>query len=73
MAYSVEPPLVNNCAGFQVLSNSRKLHGDNQDGSLDAVRGKYFLVKVFLVDDTLDYTIDAAGYYRMSFKFREAI
>ena len=73
MAYSVEPPLVNNCAGFQILSNSRKLHGDNQDGSLDAVRGKYFLVKVFLVDDTLDYTIDAAGYYRMSFKFREAI
>ena len=73
MAYSIEPPLIDNYAGNSIFSNSRKLSADNQDGSLDAVRGKYFLVKVFLVDDTLDYTIDAAGFYRMSFKFREAI
>ena len=73
IAYSIEPPLIKAQAGSQIISNSRKLHGDNQDGSLDATRGKYFLAKVFLVDDVLDYTIDAAGFYRMSFKFREAI
>ena len=73
MAYSVEPPLMDSYAGSQILSNSRKLHGANQSGSLDATRGKYFLVKAFLVDDVLDYTVDAAGIYRMSFKFVEAM
>lgn len=73
MAYSIEPPLIDNYSGHSILSNSKKLSGQNQDGSLDATRGKYFLVKVFLVDDVLDYTVDAAGFYRMSFKFREAI
>lgn len=36
-------------------------------------RGNYFLLKARLVDDTLDYTIDAAGLYRLRFKFVEAL
>ena len=73
VTYQIEPPLLINQAGSFLRSGSRYLHGDNSDGSLTAFRGKYFLVNVFLVDSTLDYTIDAAGHYRMSFKFRENI
>ena len=31
------------------------------------------LIKAKLVDDVLDYTVDAAGIYRMSFKFVESM
>ena len=73
ITYFIEPPLLQSQANSNIVSNSRYLNGPNDGGELDATRGKYFLAKVFLVDDTLDYTIDAAGFYRMQFKFREAI
>ncbi len=72
ITYQIEPPLIRNQAGAFLRSNSKYLNSRNSDGSLD-LRTKYFLVNVFLVDSNLDYTIDAAGHYRMSFKFRENI
>ena len=73
ITYQIEPPLIRSQSGAHLKSGSKYLNGDNSDGSLTAFRGKYFLVSVFLVDDALDYTIDAAGHYRMSFKFRESL
>ena len=36
-------------------------------------RGKFMYVKALLVDDVLDYTVDAAGLFRFSMKFVEAL
>lgn len=56
-----EPPLVS--AG----SNSIRARTTNQD------RAYFYHTKARLVDDTLDYTVDAAGHYRLRFKFVEAL
>lgn len=58
---TIEPPLVS--AGESTLRGR----------TTNSIRGNYFLVKASLDDDTLDYTIDAAGLYRLRFKFVEAL
>lgn len=35
-------------------------------------KGDFFLVKGYIIEDTLEYSVDAAGLYRLSVKFREA-
>ena len=50
---------------YQQEKNNQKLQ--------NASNKNYLLVKAFLEDSFLDYTVDAAGIYRMNFKFREAI
>jgi hypothetical protein len=57
-----EPPLV------ATLGSTIRGKAGNQ------LRAEYMYVKAFIVDDKIDYTIDAAGYYRLnSIKFREAL
>ena len=60
-AIRIEPPLIS--AG----SNSIRARTTNYD------RGNFFLVKAFLMDDTLDYQVDAAGLYKIRFKFVETL
>ena len=64
VAYLVEPPFIADQSGDFIKLN----HKDNFDSAKN-----YFLVKAFLEDSFLDYTVDAAGIYRMSFKFRESL
>jgi hypothetical protein len=61
MAIRIEPPLVS--------AGSNSIRGRTTSDT----RGNYFLVKAFLTDDTLDYSVDAAGLYRIRFKFVEAM
>jgi hypothetical protein len=35
--------------------------------------GLWFLIEAFIVDDTFEYSVDAAGLYRISVKFREPL
>ena len=62
--YIVEPPFVADQSGDFIVLNHK---------TQDATAKNYLLVKAFLEDSFLDYTVDAAGIYRMQFKFREAI
>ena len=64
VAYTIEPPLVRN-------EQNAYITADGTDGNV--VRIDYMLIKAKLVDDVLDYTVDAAGIYRMSFKFVESM
>ena len=64
VSYLVEPPLVKLETGSWITLN----HKNNFDSAKN-----YFLVKAFLEDSTLDYTVDAAGIYRMTFRFRECL
>ena len=64
VAYLVEPPFITNQSGDFIKSNNK---------IQNSIRKNYFLVKAFLEDNTLNYTVDAAGIYRMTFKFREAV
>ena len=57
----IEPPLVS--------AGANSLRGRTTSD----FRGNYFLVKAKLVDDTLDYSVDAAGLYKIRFKFVEAM
>lgn len=61
MVIRIEPPLVS--------AGANSIRGRTTDDT----RGNYFLVKAKLVDDTLDYSVDAAGLYRLRFKFVEAM
>tara|TARA_Y100000022_G_scaffold83601_1_gene72059 strand:+ start:10161 stop:12020 length:1860 start_codon:yes stop_codon:yes gene_type:complete len=63
VAYTIEPPL---------LSTGNSYIAANSDGT-DTFGDGHFRVRAELVDETLDYSVDAAGIYRMSFKFRESI
>ena len=63
VAYNIEPPIVET-GGAYVVSNPTGSDTDEKN---------YLRVKAELVDETLDYSVDAAGIYRMSFKFREAL
>jgi hypothetical protein len=57
-----EPPLVAN------LGSTIRGKAGNQ------LRADYVFLKAFIVDDKIEYRIDAAGYYRLnSIKFREAL
>lgn len=58
----IEPPLVETVDGKELRANN----------TLKA-RSDFFIVNCLLVDDTLDVSVDAAGHYRMRFKFVEAI
>lgn len=60
-AIRIEPPLI--------TAGANSLRGRTTNN----IRGEFLLVKAYLVDDTLDYTIDAAGYYRLRFKFVETL
>lgn len=60
-AIKFEPPLVSTGGSF--------LRGR----TTNLIRGTMFAIKAKLVDDALDYTIDAAGHYRLRFKFVEAL
>ena len=60
-AVRIEPPLVS------AIGSTIRARTTYQS------RSDFFLVKAQLVDDTLDYTVDAAGLYRISFKFVEAM
>lgn len=64
VAYLIEPPFVTNQTGDFIKNNQKLQNASNKN---------YLLVKAFLEDSFLDYTVDAAGIYRMNFKFREAI
>ena len=61
--YQIEPPLLSNAAGTYTRSNSA---GND-------LRRDFYLTKARIVDDTLDYTIDAAGLYRITMRFTEAL
>ena len=63
VTYRVEPPLIKNATGLQVRTNPAN----------EPTRKEYFLIKAQLADDVLDYTVDAAGLYRIRFKFREVL
>jgi hypothetical protein len=57
-----EPPLV------ATLGSTIRGKAGNQ------LRADYVFLKAFIVDDKIDYTIDAAGHYRLTaIKFREAL
>lgn len=58
----IEPPLVKNHVGASIRMRQT-----------NSIRGESFLIKALVVDDVLDYTVDAAGYYRLRFKFTEAL
>ena len=60
MVIRIEPPLVS--------AGANSIRGRTTDDT----RGNYFLVKAKLVDDTLDFSVDAAGLYKIRFKFVEA-
>lgn len=60
-AIKFEPPLVS--------TGSSYIRGR----TTNSIRGTLFAIKAKLVDDTLDYTVDAAGLYRLRFKFVEAL
>ena len=64
VSYLIEPSFIADQTDDFIVSN----HKTNNTHSKN-----YFLVKVFLEDSFLDYTVDAAGIYRMNFKFRECI
>lgn len=57
-----EPPLVLSSVGQTI-----RMRNTNQS------RSDFFLMKAYLVDDVLDYTVDAAGLYRIRFKFVEVL
>ena len=61
MALKVEPPLQNNLNDFNILLKEGEF------------RTNHFLVKVYIVDDSLDYSVDAAGLYRVKIKFVEVL
>lgn len=63
VSYRVEPPLIDNVFNQQVKTNPTN-HSTLRD---------FYLVKAFVQDDVLDYTVDAAGLYRLRFKFVEAL
>lgn len=63
VSYRIEPPLLAAATNQQVRTNP-----DN-----NGTRRDYYLAKVQLVDDTMDYSVDAAGLYRIRFKFRESM
>lgn len=58
----IEPSLLSTKTGSIILG--RNLLQERRD---------FFLTKAFIVDDTLDYSIDAAGFYRFTCRFVEAI
>ena len=59
----IEPPLVGNRTGFY-------LDTDN----FNELGREYFMIRAFVEDAGLDYTIDAAGMYRLSpIRFRESL
>ena len=59
----IEPPLVRNVTGF-------RLDTDN----FFALTREYFMFRAFVEDAGLDYTVDAAGMYRLSpIRFRESL
>ena len=64
VAYLVEPPFITNQTGDFIKNNQKDQFSINKN---------YLLIKAFLEDNTLNYTVDAAGIYRMTFKFREAV
>lgn len=58
----VEPNLQANKTGNWILGRNTM-----------ELRRNFFLTRGFIVDDTFEYTVDAAGYYRFSVKFVESI
>lgn len=60
-AYRIEPELIENVDTTITGSGGPGFEAD------------HLPVQAYLMDDTLDYTIDAAGYYILRFKFREAL
>jgi len=59
----IEPPLVDHRSNF-------RLDTDN----FFSLRREYFMIRAFVEDTTIDYTVDAAGMYRLSaIRFRESI
>tara|TARA_Y100000114_G_scaffold36078_1_gene31604 strand:+ start:4685 stop:6553 length:1869 start_codon:yes stop_codon:yes gene_type:complete len=62
--YLVEPPFITDQGGDFIKNNNKDKFSINKN---------YLLIKAFLEDNTLNYTVDAAGIYRMTFKFREAV
>ena len=61
MAVKIEPPLQSNVQDFEL------------NLKLGEFRSNYFLVKAYIVEDSLDYSVDAAGLYRVSIKFMETL
>jgi len=58
----IEPPLVDSL-GSTIRGKAKT-----------QARADYMFVKAFMMDDKIDYRIDAAGYYRLTaIKFREAL
>lgn len=62
VAFVIEPPLIEDSEGMYMMA------WNNSE-----TEANYLLIRAFIIEDTFDYTVDAAGYYRMSIKFREAI
>lgn len=60
-AIKFEPPLLSTNGSF--------LRGR----TTNSLRGEFFALRAKLVDDTLDYTVNAAGHYRLRFKFVESL
>ena len=64
VAYTIEPPFLTSQTDKYITANGTTAFDQGRD---------YFLIRARLVDDVLDYTVDAAGIYRMSFKFVESM
>lgn len=61
--FLIEPPLVENQTNKTLMTD---------DGYSE--NGYYFKPRVYIMDDSIDYRVDAAGLYRLSpIKFREAL
>ena len=62
MAMKIEPPLLKNNTGQRIRMRTT-----------NKIRADFLLMKAFIVEDTFEWTVDAAGYYRFSIKFVEAV
>ena len=60
-AIKFEPPLLSTDGSF--------IRGRTTNDT----RGQFFALRAKLVDDTLDYSVDSAGLYRLRFKFVESL
>ncbi len=63
VSYRIEPPLLKNATNNRVETNPNGY----------PILRDFYLIKARVVDDVFDYTVDAAGLYRIRFKFAEAL